>query len=166
MAESGVMIRMPRVCMSIVASAFQYGWAPTLMPVTTTLISPPSWVNSMIPRSTREIQSMVSVPESIAILAPAERANHSTGTCSRSASSSAARTRRHSGSASAPSARVGSPSSTTRRIPSGYRLVGVLTTPSTRLAVFEPMSPVHRHRGASLVQVVLGEHAGGAAGIR
>ena len=46
--------------------------------------------------------------------------------------------RRHSGSASAPSARVGSPSSTTRRIPSGYRLVGVLTTPSTRFAVFEP----------------------------
>ncbi len=58
------------MCMSIVASAFQYGWAPTLMPVTTTLISPPSWVNSMIPRSTREIQSMVSLPESIAIFAP------------------------------------------------------------------------------------------------
>ena len=74
MAESGVMIRMPLVCISIVASAFQYGWAPTFMPVTTTLISPPPWVNSTIPRSTREIQSMVSVPESIAIFAPAEMA--------------------------------------------------------------------------------------------
>ena len=73
------MTRMPLVCMSIVASAFQYGWAPTLMPVTTTLISPPAWVNSMSPRSTREIQSMFSVPESIAIFAPAETANHSTG---------------------------------------------------------------------------------------
>ena len=107
------------MCISIVASAFQYGWAPTLMPVTTTLISPPSWVNSMIPRRTREIQSMVSVPESIAILAPAEMANHSTGACRRRASARAASIRRHSGSASAPSARVGSPSSTTRRIPSG-----------------------------------------------
>ena len=138
MAESGVMISTPLVCMSIVASAFQYGWAPTLMPVTTTLISPPAWVNSTIPRSAREIQSMVSVPESIAIFAPAEMANHSTGACSRRASSMAARIRRHSGSASAPSARVGSPSSTTRRIPSGYRFVGVLTTPSTRFATFEP----------------------------
>src|ERR1035438_5664177 len=113
------MTRMPLVCMSIVASAFQYGWAPTLMPVTTTLISPPSWVNSMIPRSTRETQSMVSVPESIAIFAPAEMANHSTGACNRRARSMAARTRRHSGSAIAPSALVGSPSSTTRRMPSG-----------------------------------------------
>ena len=39
------------MCMSIVASAFQYGCAPTLMPATTTLISPPAWVNSMIRRS-------------------------------------------------------------------------------------------------------------------
>ena len=132
------MTRMPRVCMSIVASAFQYGWAPTLMPVTTTLISPPSWVNVMIARSTREIQSMFSVPESIAILAPAETAYHSTGTpCSR-ARSIAARTRRHSGSAMAPSARVGSPSSSTRVRPSGWRRVGVVTMPSTMLAVFAP----------------------------
>ena len=28
----------------MVASAFQYGWAPTLMPQTTTWISPPPWV--------------------------------------------------------------------------------------------------------------------------
>ena len=47
-ALSGVITRMPLVCMSIVASAFQYGWAPTLMPATTTLISPPAWVNSTI----------------------------------------------------------------------------------------------------------------------
>ena len=41
------------------------------------------------------------------------------GSCSRSALSSAAMIRRHSGSASEPSARVGSPSSVTRAIPSG-----------------------------------------------
>ena len=107
------------MCISIVASAFQYGWAPTLIPVTTTLISPPSWVNSISPRSTREIQSMFSVPESMAIFAPADTANHSTGASSCRASSSAASTRRHSGSAIAPRALVGSPISTTRRMPSG-----------------------------------------------
>src|SRR3954467_6234438 len=41
-ALSGAITRMPLVCMSMVASAFQYGCAPTLMPVTTTLISPPA----------------------------------------------------------------------------------------------------------------------------
>ena len=50
----------------------------------------------------------------------------------------AASTRRHSGSAIAPSARVGSPSSTTRFRPSGWRWVGVLTRPSTKFAVFDP----------------------------
>jgi hypothetical protein len=90
-----------------------------LIPVTTTLISRPSWVNSIRPRSTREIQSMFSVPESIAIFAPADTANHSTGADSSRASASAASTRRHSGSAIAPSARVGSPISTTRCMPSG-----------------------------------------------
>ena len=39
-ALSGVITRMPRVCMSIVDSAFQYGWAPTLMPATTMSTSP------------------------------------------------------------------------------------------------------------------------------
>ena len=107
------------MCISIVASAFQYGCAPTLMPVTTTLISPPACVNSMIRRSTAAIQSMFSVPLSIAIFAPAESANHSNGTPSSSARSSAAMIRRHSGSASEPSARVGSPSSATRSMPSG-----------------------------------------------
>ena len=80
-ALSGVMTRMPLVCMSIVASAFQYGWAPTLMPATTMLISPPAWVNSMIRLSARATQSMFSVPESIEMRAPAERAYHSSGTC-------------------------------------------------------------------------------------
>ena len=89
------------------------------MPVTTTLISPPAWVNSTMRRSTAAIQSMFSVPLSMAILAPAESANHSTGTRSSSARSRAAMMRRHSGSASDPSALVGSPSSTTRAMPSG-----------------------------------------------
>ena len=108
-ALSGVITRMPLVCISIVASAFQYGWAPTLMPATTTLISPPSWVNSTIRRSARATQSMFSVPESIEIRAPAESANHSTGTDIRSARSRAAMIRAHSGSATAPRALVGSP---------------------------------------------------------
>src|SRR5919107_1625680 len=69
MALSGVMTRMPRVCMSIVASALKYGWAPTLMPLTTTLISPPAWVKCTIRRSAAATQSMFSVPESMAILA-------------------------------------------------------------------------------------------------
>ena len=72
------------------------------MPATTTLISPPAWVNSMIRLSARATQSMFSVPESIEIRAPAERANHSTGTCICSARSSAAMTRAHSASATAP----------------------------------------------------------------
>jgi hypothetical protein len=33
---------MPLVCISIIASAFQYGWPPSLMPVTTMLFSPPA----------------------------------------------------------------------------------------------------------------------------
>ena len=107
------------VCMSIVASAFQYGCAPTLMPATTTLISPPSWVNSISPRSTREIQSMFSVPESIAILAPGGDREPLDRSAELPASVSAASTRRHSGSAIAPSALVGSPMSTTRVMPSG-----------------------------------------------
>ena len=50
------------------------------MPATTTLISPPAWVNSMIRLSALATQSMFSVPESIEMRAPADRANHSTGT--------------------------------------------------------------------------------------
>jgi hypothetical protein len=119
MALSGVMIRMPLVCCSIVASAFQYGWAPTLMPVTITLTSPPSCVNVIRRRSTRATQSMFSVPLSIEIFAPDDSANHSTGTCMRSARSRAAITRAHSGSATEPSAFVGSPNRTTRVMPSG-----------------------------------------------
>lgn len=137
-AESGVMMRTPLVCMSIVASAFQYGCAPTLMPTTTTLISPPSWVNVTIRLSAAATQSMFSVPEVIEIRAPADTANHSSGTCIRSARSSAAMTREHSGSDSAPSAFVGSPSSTTRVTPSGWRWVGVVTTPAMIAAEFLP----------------------------
>jgi hypothetical protein len=118
-ALSGVITRMPRVCMSIVASALKYGCAPTLMPLTTTLISPPACVNCTMRRSAAATQSMFSVPESIAIFAPEETANHSSGTCMRSARSRAAMMRRHSGSASEPSERVGSPSTITRSIPSG-----------------------------------------------
>ena len=75
------------MCCSIVASAFQYGWAPTLMPETMTLISPPPWVNVTIRRSARATPSMFSVPLSIEIFAPEDRVNHSTGTPSSSARS-------------------------------------------------------------------------------
>ena len=83
------------------------------------LISPPAWVNSTIRLSAAATQSMFSVPEVIEIRAPADSANHSSGTRIRSARSSAAITRAHSGSDSAPSDLVGSPSSTTRVTPSG-----------------------------------------------
>ena len=118
-ALSGVITRMPLVCISIVASAFQYGCAPTLIPATITLISPPSWVKVMIRRSARDTQSMFSVPLSIEMVAPEDNANHSTGTDSSSARSSAATTRAHSASATVPSAFVGSPNMATRVIPSG-----------------------------------------------
>ena len=138
MALSGVMTRMPLVCMSIVASAFQYGWAPTLIPATTMLISWPAWVNSMIRFRPRATQSMFSVPESIEIRAPADRAYHSTGTSSSSARSRAAMIRTHSASDTAPRARVGSPLSTTRRTPSGCKGVRVVTTPTMMPALLRP----------------------------
>ena len=62
---------------------------------------------------------MFSVPESIEMRAPADSANHSTGTPISSARSSAAMTRAHSASATAPSALSGSPHSSTRVTPSG-----------------------------------------------
>ena len=138
-AESGVITRMPLVCISIVASAFQYGCAPTVMPATTMLISPPSWVNSTIRFSAAPTQSMFSVPDSIEIRAPEDSAYHSTGTFICSARSSAAMTRRHSGSDSAPRDLVGSPSSTTRATPCGCRRVAVLTTPVTIAAWLRPL---------------------------
>ena len=52
---------------------------PTLIPVTTMFTSPPAWVNSIRRRNVSAIQSMFSVPESIAISAPLDTANHSTG---------------------------------------------------------------------------------------
>src|SRR5664280_3158895 len=78
-ALSGVITRIPLVCISIVASAFQYGWAPTLIPATTMLISPPPWVKVTMRRSARATQSMFSVPESIEIRAPADSAMVLTG---------------------------------------------------------------------------------------
>ena len=66
---------------------------------------------------------MFSVPLSIAIRAPDDSANHSTGTPIRSARSRAAMIRRHSGSATLPSPRVGSPNMTTRVMPSGILAV-------------------------------------------
>ncbi len=171
-ALSGVITRMPLVCISIVASAFQYGCAPTLMPATTTLISPPAWVNSMIRFSPAATQSMFSVPESIEIRAPADSANHSSGTCIRSARSMAAMIREHSGSDTAPSALVGSPHSTTRVTPSGCRAVGVVTTAARMPALLRPGRPVDRHQRAGVVEVVLdeaavgtGEHAGELVGV-
>ena len=141
--ESGVMTRIPEVCISMVASAFQYGWAPTLTPATTTLISPlgrrwPDWVNSTIRRSTVATQSRFSEPLSMAMRAPADRANHSTGRPRSSARSRAARMRTHSASVIEPMALVGSPSSATRVMPSGYLSVGVVTRPTTTPARFWP----------------------------
>ena len=46
--------------------------------------------------------------------------------------------RAHSATATVPSALVGSPISTTRVMPSGYRSVGVVTTPVITPAVFWP----------------------------
>jgi hypothetical protein len=85
-----------------------------------------------------EIQSMFSLPLSMAMRAPAESANHSTGSCSRRASASAAMMRRHSGSASAPMSRLGSPRTITRAMPSGCLAVKLRITPTTRLARFSP----------------------------
>ena len=105
---------------------------------------------------------MFSVPEFIEIRAPADSANHSSGTRIRSARSSAAITREHSGSDSAPSALVGSPSSTTRVTPSGCRSVGVVTTPATMPAVFCPFGRSTGTSAPVLVEVVLDEAAAGA----
>ena len=138
MALSGVMIRMPLVCGSIVASAFQYGCAPTLIPATMMLTSPPPWVKVMIRRSALATPSMFSVPLSIEILAPEDSVNHSTGTPISSARSIAATTVAHSRTATVPRALVGSPNNATRVMPSGYLAVGVVTTPATTPAVFCP----------------------------
>ena len=160
------------MCMSIVASAFQYGCAPTLMPATTTLISPPAWVNSMIRLSPAATQSMFSVPESIEIRAPADSANHSTGTCIRSARSIAAMIREHSGSETAPSAFVGSPQSTTRVTPSGCSAVGVVTTATRMPALFSPggrstgtSAPVSSRSCSTKPPVRSGEHARELVGV-
>ena len=129
---------MPLVCMSIVASAFQYGCPPTVIPVMMMFTSPPAWVYSMSRRSVSEIQSMFSVPESRAMSAPDDTAYHSTGMPRSSASASAALTRRHSGSARLPRPWVGSARTATRVIPSGCTSVRLLSNPTTTCAVLPP----------------------------
>ena len=72
--------------------------------------------------------------------------------------------RRHSGSASEPSARVGSPSSATRSMPSGWRSVKLRSRPTTMPA---GLVAGGRSTGTSrprVVEVVLDERAGGLAG--
>ena len=147
------------MCISIVASAFQYGWAPTLMPATTTLISPPRLGELDDPAQHRRDPVHVLGAAVHGDLAPAESANHSSGTPSSSARSSAAMIRRHSGSASAPSARVGSPSSVTRSMPSGWRSVKLRSRPTTIPA---GLVAGGRSTGTSrpCVQVVLDERSG------
>src|SRR5690606_21561994 len=160
-AESGVITSTPLVCMSMVASAFQYGCAPTLMPATTTLISPPAWVNRTMRFNARPTQSRFSVPESIEIFAPADSANHSSGTCIFSARSSAAMTRAHSGPLSAPGHALG--------VALGR---GADHTGDDR-GLVAARRPVHRNQLAAVVEVVLDErtvrarqHAGQLVRIR
>ena len=106
---------------------------------------------------------MFSVPESIEIRAPAESANHSTGTDICSARSSAAMIRGALGlgdRARAPWS--GRRSSTTRVMPSGCRSVGVVTTADDDAGLVEPG---RRSTGTSapvVVEVVLDEGAAGA----
>ena len=147
------------MCISIVASAFQYGCAPTLIPATMMLISPPSWVNVMIRRSARDTQSMFSVPLSIEMVAPEDRANHSTGADSSSARSSAATTRAHSASATVPKRfrRV------TEHGHPGHAF-GVQRRAPRHQADDEPggvasIRPVHRSKFARFVEVVFDELA-------
>ena len=147
--------------MSIVASAFQYGCAPTLIPVTTMLISPPPWVNSTMRRRTRAIQSMFSVPLCIEIFAPADSANHSSGTCICSARSTAAMMRRHSGSASEPISRLGSPSRMTRAMPSGCFAREVANDARRRRSpTFWPYGRLTGTSSPPRVEIVLDELAG------
>ena len=86
----GTMTSSPRVCISIVASAFQYDCAPTLTPATMTSISPPDSVKVTMRRSTAAVQSRFSVPESMAMRAPDDSDTHSMGRPRASARSKAA----------------------------------------------------------------------------
>ena len=73
----------------------------------------------------------------------------------------AATTIAHSATATVPSALVGSPNSATLVMPSGYRLVGVVTTPATTPAVFCPAGRSTGPNAPVGVEVVLGERARG-----
>ncbi len=123
------------------------------------LISPPSWVKRDDRLSAAATQSMFSVPEVIETRAPEDSANHSSGTRMRSARSSAAITRRHSGSDSAPSDLVGF----AEQHHAGHAL-GVAyggrgdDAGDDRRGVPAP-GAVHRYERARLVEVVLDETA-------
>ena len=161
-ALSGVITRMPLVCISIVASAFQYGWAPTLMPATTTLTSPPCWVCSTRRRSTRATQSRFSLPESMAILAPADSANHSIGTSIAAARSMAASSRTALG--------LGDRAHRLRRVAehgdAGHALGVALgrraDDADDDAGPVLPRRPVDGHEPAVVVEVVLDERPAGA----
>ena len=71
-------------------------------------MTPPDWVKVMIRRTTLAVASRFSVPLSMAIRAPLETGNHSSGSFNFSARSIAATIRSHSGAAKAPIPIVGS----------------------------------------------------------
>ena len=137
------------MCINIVASALKYGWAPTFTPGDDDVdLATGLGELDQGRRSTRPIQSMFSVPEVIEIVAP-EEGEPLEGNLHPRARSIAARIRRHSASASEPRLRLGSPSSTTRAMPSGCFGVTLRMTPTTRFAVFSPEGTLHRHQLAS-----------------
>ena len=146
------------MCMSIVASAFQYGCAPTLMPVTTTLISPPRLRELDDPPQHRRDPVHVlgaGVHRDLGAggdREPLDRHAEPLGEVERGDDA------RHSGSASEPSPRVGSPSSATRSMPSGWRSVALRISPTTMLGGVRGGRPVDRDELA-VVEVVLLEVA-------
>ena len=110
---------------------------------------------------------MFSVPESIEIRAPADSANHSTGTDIRSARSSAAMIRAHSGLGH----RAQRPGRVTEQHHAGDALgvpVGrrAWRRPATMPALLPPGARSTGTRGAVRVEVVLDEGAAGPASIR
>ena len=138
-AESGVITRMPLVCMSMVASAFQYGWAPTLMPGHHDVDLPAGLgeLDDPLERGGHPVHVLGAGvhrdPRARRQREPLKRNRHPLGQVKGGD---------HARSTPAPTARpsdlVGSPSSTTRVTPSGCRFVGAVTTPATMAAEFLP----------------------------